>query len=340
MKRSHTRSIRCRRPADDASGDRRTASRSLGRLVATLGLLVVFGAGCVSGGKYDAVVAEREELDQQRQDLEKQLENARAGNESLALEIANLLEDFEDVRISREQLEERVSALSATKRALSMELETTSTELERSKEELARTAAEVEKLNSTYANLVSDLEAELASGQIQIEQLKEGLRVNVADEVLFASGSATLDSTGRKVLVKVAKQLASLEHRVEVQGHTDNIPIRGSLTRTFPTNWELAAARAARVARLLQEQGVHGDRLIVASFAEFKPLAPNSTADGRAMNRRIEIRLLPLDAPVADLGIVEPAVAAQSGSGASDAKKPAPTAKAPGASKPVPASAR
>jgi len=275
-------------------------------------LVVAFalvGFGCVTSGQHEQVVAERDTLDEQRTALEQQLENARVSNQSLAEDLETLLEDFEDVRISREELEQRVGALSAAERQLSEELQSTSTELERSKEQLARTSAEVDKLNSTYANLVSDLESELAAGQIQIEQLKEGLRVNVADDVLFGSGSAKLDSVGREVLVKVANQLAKLDHNIEVQGHTDDVPIRGGLTRRFPTNWELAAARAARVARLLQEQGVDGERLIVASFAEFKPLAPNDSNEGRAMNRRIEIRLLPIDEPVADTQIVEGGVA-------------------------------
>ena len=125
--------------------------------------------------------------------------------------------------------------------------------------------------------------------------------MNVSDDVLFASGSATLDSIGRKVLVKVAAQLAKLDYTVEVQGHTDDIPIRGSLAKRFPTNWELAAARAARVARLLQEKGVSGDRLTVASFADNRPLVPNNSAEARAQNRRIEIRLWPIDDPVAEV---------------------------------------
>ncbi len=315
MKRSNTPS----RPTSPRS------DRSLALALAAA-LLLAFGAGCVTSGKHDAVVAERDELDQQRQALEKQLENARVSNESLSQELATLLEDFEDERISREQLESRVAKLSATERELSEQLQTTSTELERSQAELAKTSAEVEKLNATYTNLVSDLEAELAAGQIQIEQLKEGLRVNVADDVLFPPGSAQLDRIGRDVLVKVAKQLAELEHHVEVQGHTDNVPIRGTLAKRFPTNWELGAARAARVARLLQEQGVGGDRLIVASFAEFKPLAPNDSAEGRAMNRRIEIRLLPLEGPDMDEAAAAETAPAAGGKIASVPAAPKPAA--------------
>ncbi len=336
MKRSHTLS-----PANSPRPDRSIA-RPRGALdrIVTFGSLAAFalvlGTGCVTAGKHETVVAERDALDEKSRALEQQLENVRVSNESLGQELDSLLEELEDERISRSELEGRVASLSDAEKRLSEELSTTSTELKRSKEELARTAAEVEKLNTTYANLVTDLESELAAGQIQIEQLKEGLRVNVADDVLFPPGSAQLDSLGRDVLAKVANQLARLDHHVEVQGHTDNVPIRGKLTKVFPTNWELGAARAARVARLLQEEGVSGDRLIVASFADQRPLAPNDTAEGRAMNRRIEIRLLPLDEPVVDTAGIEGGMASVDEAGEAP---PAPGASKPDAPvEPVPAS--
>ena len=127
----------------------------------------------------------------------------------------------------------------------------------------------------------------------EIERLREGLRLNVSDEVLFASGSAELDSVGRRVLVKVAGQLKELEDFIEVRGHTDDRGIRGALAKRYPTNWELAAARAARVVRLLEDHGIPGGRLAVISLGPNVPIAPNDTVANRRMNRRIEIRLVP-----------------------------------------------
>jgi chemotaxis protein MotB len=276
----------------------RASARSLALLLVA-GCLLLAAPGCVSSRRYKSVVAERDSLDRRSSSLAKKLDNAQTSNASLQQELQAVLDELEDERLARDALQGRVSTLSATERRLTEVLTYTEVELERSQEELDRKRKEVELLTSTYTNLVSDLEAELASGQIQIEQLREGLRVNVSDDVLFASGSATLDSVGREVLVKVAGQLAKLDHTIEVQGHTDNLPIRGALAKTFPTNWELAAARAARVARLLQEKGVSGDRLIVASFADNRPLVPNDSPQGRAQNRRIEIRLLPKEEPIA-----------------------------------------
>jgi len=86
----------------------------------------------------------------------------------------------------------------------------------------------------------------------------------------------------------VAARLKELPNLIEVQGHTDNVALKGPRT-----NWELAAERSAQVVRLFAKSGVDSTRLTVVSFGEFAPIAPNDTAEGRAKNRRIEIRLAP-----------------------------------------------
>ena len=159
--------------------------------------------------------------------------------------------------------------------------------------ELSTRQEEVSELRGTYEGLVSDLQSELASGAVQIEQLRDGIRVNVSDEILFPSGSAVLNDDGSEILRKVAGQLGQSPHRVEVEGHTDNVPISGGLARRYPTNWELAGARAASVVRLFESAGIDGSRMRAVSLSQFNPVAANDSEDGRARNRRIEIRLLP-----------------------------------------------
>jgi chemotaxis protein MotB len=92
------------------------------------------------------------------------------------------------------------------------------------------------------------------------------------------------------VLRKLGRRLNELSHSIEVRGHTDDIPIAGR----YPSNWELAAARASSVSRLLVDVGVDPARLTVVSRAEYEPIASNDTIEGRAKNRRIEIRLEPI----------------------------------------------
>ncbi len=160
--------------------------------------------------------------------------------------------------------------------------------------ELDQRRAEIRELRTTYDALVADLEAELATGEVVIEQLREGgLRLELAESILFAAGSADLGNEGTAVLRRVAGTLRTSGGRVVVEGHTDDRPIGGGLTRRYPTNWELAGARAARVVRLFADEGIDPARLEASSHADTRPVASNATPEGRARNRRIEIRLVP-----------------------------------------------
>ena len=169
--------------------------------------------------------------------------------------------------------------------------------LEREKQGLASRVDEhkdeLSTMKGTYDGLLAELKNEVAAGQVQIERMRDGIRVNLAQDILFPTGSADLDAQGRDVLTRVSEQLAKARHRIEVEGHTDNVPIRGALAQTYPSNWELAGARAARVVRLFEEKGVDEGLLTAVSFGEMHPVASNADAEGRARNRRIEIRLLP-----------------------------------------------
>jgi chemotaxis protein MotB len=118
--------------------------------------------------------------------------------------------------------------------------------------------------------------------------------VNVAQDILFDSGSAEVDKSGTEILGRVAVQLKKSSHQILVIGHTDNKPIGPTLVKQYPTNWELAGARAASVVRLFANSGLPTKRLLAVSMADVKPVASNATPEGRARNRRIEIRLRPV----------------------------------------------
>jgi chemotaxis protein MotB len=96
---------------------------------------------------------------------------------------------------------------------------------------------------------------------------------------------------------ELAGRLANVMQLIEVHGHTDSIPTQGALAERYPSNWELAAARASSVVRILVEGGVPAERLVAVSHGASLPVAPNDTPEGRARNRRIEIQLRPLPAP-------------------------------------------
>jgi chemotaxis protein MotB len=281
---------------------------------------------CVLKGTYDEVVTQRDALANDKSRLETRVEQMSASVESLDSERAQLLDELEDLNIKREELDAAVMRLERSESYLS-------TNLKAREEELAARKAELGRLRGTYETLVSDLESEVSSGQIEIQRLREGLRLNVAQDILFASGSTKLNKGGIQVLRKVAKQIKQLGHRVEIQGHTDNVPIRASAAARFPTNWELAAARASVVVRLLATEGVDPTLLSAVSYGEFNPVASNDTPEGRLRNRRIEIRLEPAEARDDVIEETE----SDDQRDAREAAQPKGTSAPPGLPKPAPA---
>jgi chemotaxis protein MotB len=117
-----------------------------------------------------------------------------------------------------------------------------------------------------------------------------GLVIRVlTDSLLFASGSATLDTQADPLLSEVSELLnVDQVHPIAVEGNTDDVPVHSS---SFPSNWELSTARASTVVRYLISKGVDPERLTAAGYASLRPIASNSTPQGRALNRRVEIVL-------------------------------------------------
>ena len=191
----------------------------------------------------------------------------------------------------------------AALRARLADLEAIRGQLQQSSTELAQQVVEKEKelaaVRSTQDQLVGQLQSEIADKTVQVERVKDQLRVDLVDEVLFDSGESALKPAGIAVLRKIGGVLAkAADRRIEVQGHTDNVPISGVLAKRFHTNWELSAARATNVVRFLQEEAkVEPQRLTASGCAEYRPKGPNDTDAGRRVNRRIEILLIPVPPP-------------------------------------------
>lgn len=129
-------------------------------------------------------------------------------------------------------------------------------------------------------------EADLAG--VVIDRTADRLIVRMTS-VLFKRGDDDITDPARKVLDEVARFLNTVPNRVRVEGHTDDTPIR---TSKFPSNWELSTARAISVVRYLDSRGVDRDRLSVAGYGEFHPIAANDSSENRALNRRVEIVIL------------------------------------------------
>jgi chemotaxis protein MotB len=119
------------------------------------------------------------------------------------------------------------------------------------------------------------------------------VEVEIRTDILFPSGSAQLAPSAVTVLQQLAQVLTPLPNAVRVEGHTDNVPIRNA---AFFSNWELSAARAGSVVRVLSSRGVDPKRLAVVGFGEHRPKDTNDTAQGRNANRRVVVVILSADA--------------------------------------------
>ena len=144
--------------------------------------------------------------------------------------------------------------------------------------------------------------SDLESKDVTISSLQGKLTVNILDRVMFDSGETILKPDGETVMRKIAAILA--QHpglKIHVIGHTDNVPIRPEARIRFASNWELSSARALAAVHFLTEKaGVDPRRVGAIGYGEYRPIADNSTPEGRAKNRRIAITILPDELAIAD----------------------------------------
>lgn len=279
-----------------------------------IGLLPL--AGCVSQATHDALTEQYMslekknnalvndnqllnnrivELETQKKDLGSKLETTSEKlsrtNQELSSRSEELQSQLKELELKEELLKDADLKLKTTHE----QLNATNMALQERTQQLQATSSYVDKTNKLYDELVNDLKGELKANQIKIQEMKDGVTVNLSNEILFSSGSAELNKVGEEVITRVSPRFKDIPHQIVVAGFTDNIPIRGTLLEKYPSNWELAAARAASVVKLLEKSGIDSYKLIAVSFGENQPVASNDTEDGRRQNRRIEIRLRPVE---------------------------------------------
>jgi chemotaxis protein MotB len=189
------------------------------------------------------------------------------------------------------RLQEELAQARAALEKQSAELSALSNKLAEAEARIRELAEEKETAAKTQHSLEDQMRQALESKDVTISELRGKLTVNILDRVLFDSGEADLKPEGQKVLEQIAGVLTQHTNRqIHVIGHTDDVPIY----RKFASNWELSTARATAAVRFLQDRaGVNPRRLGALGYGEFHPIAPNTTAEGRAKNRRIEVVVLP-----------------------------------------------
>lgn len=211
-------------------------------------------------------------------------------------QIQDLRDQLQDVRSQRDMQVERVGDLTVLSQSANENIRETLSQLEKKDDyiqflQLAKTKAD--SINLALAvNLKSVLEKGIADEDVEIKVDKTVVFINLSDKMLYRTGSYTLTERAYEVLEKIAKIVESRpELEVMIEGYTDNVPIK---TDCLDDNWDLSVKRSTSVVRALQYNfGIDPNRLIAAGRGEYNTLATNDTAEGRAINRRTRIILLP-----------------------------------------------
>jgi len=243
-------------------------------------LLLVLASACVSKKKYD--------------DLDNQYQATLASLQAKSTEVTSLQSALAQEEARSAQLRQEVEALEARQAALLKDKSALDSEVAQMQTALAELAARKSQADARIAefqSLLDKFKTLIDAGRLKVKIVAGRMVLELPTDILFGSGSAHLSKEGKAAILEVAGVLATIGDRdFQVEGHTDDVPIH---TEQFPSNWELASARAINVVRTLQEGGVPVEHLSAASFAETRPVDTNKTKEGKARNRRIEIVVVP-----------------------------------------------
>lgn len=254
----------------------------------------------------------RQELNQSQRNLE----TAQSTIERLEADLAQSQQDLMTAQTELDRVNEALTGANtiiAEQRGALDEAATTEERYLAARQQLALEQAENETYSETVERLrqemaaesaaMASLEQQLQSQLSQLNQEKEQLvtqledgttAIKLPESILFASGSADINVSGRESLANLAKALDSFpNHLISIQGHTDSQTIAPATAVKYPTNWELSAARAASAVRELLNQGIPADQMQAVGYADTRPLVNETSAQTRQQNRRIEVILLP-----------------------------------------------
>jgi chemotaxis protein MotB len=185
------------------------------------------------------------------------------------------------------ELERKLGAATDNKKSMSESIEHMKSALK----EASIRKMEIEKRMDEFRKLISRFKALTDAGELTIKIVDGRMVVALPSDVLFPSGSAKLSAKGNETIKKVTSLLSTIPDRqYQIEGHTDNVPIR---SERFPSNWDLASERALNVLKMMISSGLSENRISAASFSDTKPVSKNTTKEGKAANRRIEIVVIP-----------------------------------------------
>ncbi len=258
----------------------------LSTLFAILALSLTL-TGCVKKSMYEAALSDIASL---RRDVS----TCRGEKDALG-------QDLKDCKTAQEEALSKIDALINRLKGLNQDvgrLEEERTQLAQNLEVARVRAQELERQRQlaqaridTFRRLLEKFRAMIESGQVQVKVERGRMVVKMPSAILFDSGKTDLKPEGQEIITQISQVLAEIPDRnFQVEGHTDDQPIK---TSRFPSNWELSTARATEVVKFMIAQGMPPARISAAGCSEFQPMAANDSNEGRALNRRIDVVLLP-----------------------------------------------
>ncbi len=153
----------------------------------------------------------------------------------------------------------------------------------------SRRIAPIQEINGRIVSGIRGI-IEREQKDISVRTERRGVVVSIGESFLFPAGSTEIKESSMRVLGELAMFLKGIDNQIMIEGHSDNIPVRNS---RYTSNWEISTIRAVRILRLFVGRfGIPPERLIVAGYGEYKPVRENTTPEGRAKNRRVDIVIL------------------------------------------------
>jgi len=165
----------------------------------------------------------------------------------------------------------------------------TTAEVEKRRELSEDILKERKQLNQVSDQLEETLESFIDDKLVSVKRNDYWIELEMNSELLFLSGEATLSKKAQPALKKIAEVINPLPNAINVEGHTDNIPIG---TLKFPSNWDLSSARATSVVQEFVKEGINPTRLSAIGYGEFHPIGDNKIEEGRFKNRRVTLVLM------------------------------------------------
>lgn len=249
-------------------------------VLAALSTIVLFSTSCVSKRKLHAAQNDAATL--------------RADSAQLAGQIAQQQSTIGQLKQQIGDLNKKVEDLNSQAGLLSSDAKNKQNQLNMTKEQLARLQALMEQQRHAIQEIrqkMSDALVGFNAKDLTVSVKNGKVYVSLSENLLFPSGSATVNPKGKEALSKLATVLNSNpEITVDCEGHTDSVPIRGR----FQDNWALSVARSTAIVRILTtDYSVDPTRVVASGHSQYEPVQDNATAEGRAQNRRTDIILTP-----------------------------------------------